>query len=94
MSTKAQDQQTQTAASTGAQAQDTQLAANAAKNQQFADQSRSTLFGTYNPNSLRPMLQKISSSLTSLGLRSSEPITRTRINTQVAQNRSSLTHLP
>ena len=50
MSSKAQDQQTQTAASTGAQAQDTQLAANAAKNQQFADQSRSTLFGTYNPN--------------------------------------------
>jgi len=49
MSSKAQDQKTQTAASTGAQSNDATLDANAAQNQQFANQSRSTLFGTYNP---------------------------------------------
>lgn len=49
MSSHAQDQATQTAASTGAQQQDTQLAANAAQNQAFANQARSTLFGTYDP---------------------------------------------
>lgn len=49
MGTKAQDPATQTAASTGAQAQDAQLAANAAKNQAFSDQTRTTLFGTYDP---------------------------------------------
>jgi hypothetical protein len=49
MGTKAQDPTTQAAASTGAQAQDAQLAANAAKNQAFSDQTRTTLFGTYDP---------------------------------------------
>ena len=47
MSSHAQDQSTQSAASAGAQANDTQLAANAKKNQQFADQSRQSLFGNY-----------------------------------------------
>lgn len=49
MSSKPQDQKTQAAASAGAQQQDQQLAQNAAQNQAFANQSRSTLFGTYNP---------------------------------------------
>lgn len=49
MGTEAQDKKTQGQASTGAQANDQQLAANAAKNQQFSDQTRTTLFGTYNP---------------------------------------------
>lgn len=49
MSTNAQDKATQKAASTGAQASDAVLTDNARKNQQFADTSRSTLFGTYNP---------------------------------------------
>lgn len=49
MGSHAQDKTTQTAASAGAQAQDQQLAANAKKNQAFADQTRQSLFGTYNP---------------------------------------------
>lgn len=49
MASKPQDQQTQTAASAGATANDATLDANAAANQKFADQSRSTLFGSYNP---------------------------------------------
>jgi hypothetical protein len=48
MGSHAQDASTQSAASTGAQAQDQQLAANAAKNQQFADSTRQSLFGTNN----------------------------------------------
>jgi hypothetical protein len=44
------DSSTQSAASTGAQQQDAQLAANAAQNQTFANNARSTLFGTYNPS--------------------------------------------
>lgn len=51
MGSSAQDKSTQTAASTGAQAQDATLDANAAQNQQFANQSRQSLFGTYNPSS-------------------------------------------
>ena len=46
MGSHAQDKTTQTAASQGAQAQDQQLATNAAKNQQYADQTRQSLFGT------------------------------------------------
>lgn len=53
MGTSAQDKQTQQQASTGAQQQDQQLAQNASKNQQFADQTRTTLFGTYNPTTNR-----------------------------------------
>lgn len=49
MSSKPQDAATQTAASAGAQQNDATLDANAAQNQAFANQSRSTLFGTYNP---------------------------------------------
>lgn len=49
MSSQAQDKSTQTAASSGAQAQDQQLAQNAQQNQQFANQSRQSLFGNYNP---------------------------------------------
>lgn len=49
MSSSPQDAATQKQASTGAQQQDATLDANAAKNQAFADQSRSSLFGTYNP---------------------------------------------
>lgn len=49
MGSHAADQQTATAASSGAQAQDQQLAANAAKNQQFSDQTRKSMFGTYDP---------------------------------------------
>jgi hypothetical protein len=49
MGTSAQDKTTQQQSSAGAQANDQQLAANAAKNQQFSDQTRTTLFGTYNP---------------------------------------------
>jgi hypothetical protein len=47
MSSHASDQKTASAASTGAQANDKQLAANAQKNQQFSDQARQSLFGTY-----------------------------------------------
>lgn len=50
MGSKPQDAATQSAASTGAQQQDAQLAANAATNQTFANNSRSSLFGTYNPS--------------------------------------------
>ena len=49
MGSHAQDSSTQKTASAGATQQDQQLAANAAQNQQFANQSRSALFGTYNP---------------------------------------------
>ena len=49
MSSHAQDQGTQAAASTGAQTSDATLDANAAQNQAFANQSRATLFGSYNP---------------------------------------------
>jgi len=47
MSSHAQDSSTQKQASSGSQAQDQQLAQNAAKNQQFADNTRSSLFGNY-----------------------------------------------
>src|SRR5690242_14447616 len=47
MGSHAVDQNTQKQASQGSQAQDQQLAANAAKNQQFADQTRQSLFGNY-----------------------------------------------
>jgi hypothetical protein len=47
MGSHAADSSTQKTASAGATAQDQQLAANAAKNQQFADQSRQSLFGNY-----------------------------------------------
>jgi len=46
MSSHAQDQSTQKAASAGATAQDTALAKNAQKNQAFSDQTRQNLFGT------------------------------------------------
>jgi hypothetical protein len=49
MGSHAQDQKTQTAASAGAQQNDAVLDANAAQNQAFANQARTTLFGTYNP---------------------------------------------
>jgi hypothetical protein len=45
MGSHAQDSSTQKAASSGSQQQDQQLAQNAAKNQQFADQTRTSLFG-------------------------------------------------
>lgn len=48
MGSTAQDSATQAAASSGAQAQDQQLAANAAQNQQYANQTRQSLFGNYN----------------------------------------------
>ena len=47
MSSHAQDQQTQKQASAGSQAQDQQLAQNAQQNQQFANQTRQSLFGNY-----------------------------------------------
>jgi hypothetical protein len=50
MSTKPQDQATQTAASTGAQGADATLDKNAATNQAFTDQTRTSLFGAYNPS--------------------------------------------
>lgn len=49
MSSKPQDATTQAAASTGAQANDATLDANAAQNQTFANNSRSSLFGTWDP---------------------------------------------
>jgi hypothetical protein len=49
MSSSPQDATTQAAASSGAQSSDATLDANAAQNQQFANQARSSLFGTYNP---------------------------------------------
>lgn len=49
MSSSPIDKKTQGQASTGAQAQDTQLAANAKQNQDFSNQSRQSLFGTYSP---------------------------------------------
>lgn len=51
MGSSAQDKGTQTAASTGAQGTDATLDANAAQNQAFANQSRQSLFGNYNPTS-------------------------------------------
>ena len=51
MGTHAQDASTQKTASAGATANDTQLAANAAKNQQYSDQSRQSLFGNYDASS-------------------------------------------
>lgn len=50
MSSHAQDSTTQKAASSGAQSNDTTLDANAKQNQQFANQTRQSLFGTYNPS--------------------------------------------
>jgi hypothetical protein len=50
MGSHAQDANTQKQASTGATAQDTQLAQNAKQNQDFANQTRQSLFGTYNPS--------------------------------------------
>lgn len=50
MGSSAQDSSTQKAASTGAQSSDATLDANAAQNQQFANQSRQSLFGTFNPS--------------------------------------------
>lgn len=50
MSSKPADATTQAAASTGAQTNDATLDANAAENQTFANNSRSSLFGTYNPS--------------------------------------------
>lgn len=43
------DKKTAQSSSAGSQALDQQQAANAQKNQQFADQTRQSLFGTYNP---------------------------------------------
>lgn len=43
------DSGTQKATSAASQANDAQLTQNAQQNQQFANQARSTLFGTYNP---------------------------------------------
>jgi hypothetical protein len=51
MGTHAQDSATQKTASAGATANDQQLAANAAQNQQFANQTRASLFGNYDPTS-------------------------------------------
>lgn len=50
MGSHAADQGTASAASAGAQQQDQQLAQNAAQNQQFANQTRQSLFGNYNPS--------------------------------------------
>ncbi len=50
MASKPQDQATQTAASAGAQQNDATLAANAAQNQAFSNQTRNSLFGSYNPS--------------------------------------------
>lgn len=49
MGSKPQDSATQQAASTGAQTTDATLDANAAQNQAFANQTRQSLFGTYDP---------------------------------------------
>jgi hypothetical protein len=49
MGTQAVDSKTADAASTAAQANDSVLTANAQQNQSFANNSRSSLFGTYNP---------------------------------------------
>lgn len=53
MGSHAQDKSTQQAASAGAQAQDQQLAANAKQNQDYSNQTRQSLFGTYNPSTNR-----------------------------------------
>jgi hypothetical protein len=49
MGTSAQDPATQAAASTAAQANNAVLTQNAQQNQTFANNTRSSLFGTYNP---------------------------------------------
>jgi hypothetical protein len=49
IASKPQDAATQTAASSGAQQNDATLDANAAQNQAFSNQTRTSLFGTYNP---------------------------------------------
>ncbi len=49
MGSHAQDSATQQAASKASQQQDAVLAANAAQNQTFANQTRQSLFGTYDP---------------------------------------------
>ena len=53
MGSHAQDPSTQKSASAGAQAQDAQLALNAKKNQDFADNTRNSLFGKYDATSGR-----------------------------------------
>lgn len=50
MGSHSQDSSTQKTASAGATANDTQLAQNAAQNQTFANNTRSSLFGTQGPN--------------------------------------------
>lgn len=50
MGTSAQDSGTQKSATAGAQSNDQSLQQNAKNNQNFSDQSRTTLFGTYNPS--------------------------------------------
>jgi hypothetical protein len=49
LGSKAQDSTTQKASSAGAQSTDSTLDANAAQNQTFANNARTTLFGTYSP---------------------------------------------
>src|SRR5579863_5288837 len=49
MGSHAADSSTAKAASSGAQQQDQQLAANAQQNQAFANQTRQSLFGNYDP---------------------------------------------